>query len=259
MTSTTARIRTLLGILLAATMILLCGCGFNPSNYSMPGAGVQGPTYRLNLEFDSLLSLPAGAEVRSGGISVGSLDSISLGPRSATAHIDVDDSVRILAGTRAELRQTTVMGDIYIALLAPTAEDAAPLQNGDTIPLADTDTGPQIEEMLERIATFVNGGSMTRLQDSIGRINEVLPEDPAQTRDLAADISTDMSDAAANLDDIDRIVVATGELSERLHGMRNEVGFIFSDVARRRLDRVPYFMEAVLNTVIDVNKLTNGL
>lgn len=258
MTVTITPLRRLIGIPLAA-MFILCGCSFNPSNHTLPGAGVRGPTYRLNLEFESLLSLPAGADVRSGGISVGTLDSISLEPHSAVAHIDVRDSVVVTAGTRAELRQTTVMGDLYIALLPPETESNRPLHNGDTIPVKLTDPGPQIEEMLDRIATFVNGGSITRLQESIARLNEVLPADPAQTRALAATVSTDIGDAATHLDQIDRIVHATDDLSRRLHSARDEVGFIFSDVARRRLDRVPYFMDAVLNTVIDANTLVSGL
>lgn len=240
-------------------LVVLCGCSFDPSDHALPGAGVRGPTYRLNLEFESLLSLPAGADVRSGGISVGTLRSISLEPHSAVAHIDVSDSVTVPAGTRAELRQTTVMGDIYIALLPPADGTAAALRDGDTIPLRDTDPGPQIEAMLERIAMFVNGGSMTRLQDSLERLNSVLPDDPAETRELSASMSTNLSDAAANIDQIDRVVLATDDLSQRLLDARDEVGFLFSDTARRRLDQVPFFMDAVLNIVIDVNIMVTGL
>lgn len=246
------------GAMLAA-LLVLCGCSFDPSDHALPGSGVRGPTYRLNLEFESLLSLPAGADVRSGGISVGTLRAIDLEPHSAVARIDVRDSVIVPAGTRAELRQNTVLGDIYIALLPPENGGGAPLQDGDTIPLSDTDPGPQIEEMLERIAMFVNGGSITRLQDSIARLNEVLPEDPAETRDLSAVISNDLNEAAANIDQIDRIVVATDDLSQRLDAARDDIGFLFSDTARYRLDRVPYFMEAVLNIVIDVNTMVTGL
>lgn len=257
MTRLSFRPRRLVGVVLAA-LVVLSGCSFDPSDHALPGSGVRGPTYRLNLEFESLLSLPAGADVRSGGISVGTLRAIDLEAHSAVARIDVSDSVVVPAGTRAELRQNTVLGDIYIALLPPE-DGGAPLEDGDTIPLSDTDPGPQIEDMLERIAMFVNGGSITRLQDSIARLNEVLPDDPAETRELSAVISNDLSDAAANIDQIDRIVVATDELSGRLDAARDDIGFLFSDTARRRLDRVPYFMEAVLNIVIDVNTMVTGL
>lgn len=245
-------------------LIMLCGCSFDPADHALPGTGVRGPTYRLLLEFESLLSLPAGAQVRSGGISVGTLRSITLDAHSAVAHIDVRESVVVPRGTRAELRQTTVMGDIYIALLPPApnpqeTDDLAPLRDGETIPLSDTDAGPQIEEMLGRMAMFVNGGSMTRLQDSVARLNDVLPEDPAHTRELASQVSADLNDAAASIDQIDRIVLATDDLSRRLHAARDEVGFVFSDTARRRLERVPYFMDAVLNIVIDVNTMVSGL
>lgn len=240
-----------------AAVLVLAGCTFDPSDHALPGSGVSGPTYRLDLEFASLLSLPAGADVRSGGISIGSLDGITLEPERAIAHVDIRDSVEFPRGTRAELRQSTILGDIYIALMP--ADAGEPLRDGDTIPLSHTDPGPQIEAMLDRIAMFVNGGSLMELEKSIDQINEVLPEDPAETAELAGHISEDLSDAASNLDQIDRIVTATDGLSRRLVETREEMGFIFSDTARYRLERVPYFMDAVLNIVIDVNTLVSGL
>ncbi|MGK8506752.1 MlaD family protein [Nocardia asiatica] len=248
-------------LLVSLTLALLApgGCGFDPSDQALPGTGVDGPTYRLAVEFESLLSLPAGAEVRSNGTTVGRLRSIELVPHAAVAHLDVRADVRLPVGTRAELRQTTVLGDIYLALLPPPDDSAGLLRDGGTIPLRDTDTGPQIEQILERMAAFVNGGSAARMQDAVDQWNRALPEDPAETRELAGRIAADLADAADGIGDIDRIVAATDQLTQRLHEMRAEVGFIFSETARQRLERVPEFMTAVLNVVIDVNTLTNGL
>jgi virulence factor Mce-like protein len=250
-----------LGRLIAAVLLLCAaGCAVNPSDFVMPGIGVGGPTYRLDVEFSSLLSLPAGAPVRSNGTKVGSLHSISLTDDSAIAHLDVSSAVRFPRGTRAELRQTTVLGDIYLALLPPPPDRAGPpLRDGDTIGLADTDPGPQVEQMLTRIADFVNGGSVTRLQDAVARLNAVLPERADELREMAAGATADLRDAASDTADIDRTLAATQSLSVRLDQMRARLGFMFSDTARRRLERVPQFMTAVLNVVIDVNTLTTGL
>lgn len=152
-----------------------------------------------------------------------------------------------------------MLGDIYLALLAP-ADGAGPLLgDGDMIPLRDTDPGPQVEEMLQRIATFVNGGSITRLQDAIARLDSVLPDNAWETEELAAGVAADLHDAAAGTAELDRTLAATANLSQRLHDMRDRLGFMFSDTARRRLERVPQFMTAVLNVVIDINTLTTGL
>jgi phospholipid/cholesterol/gamma-HCH transport system substrate-binding protein len=247
--------------LLLATVILtlLAGCGFDPSDHALPGTGVDGPTYGLAVEFESLLSLPSGARVRSNGSEVGQLRSIELVPHAAVAHIDVRADVRLPVGTRAELRQTTVLGDIYLALLPPPGDTAGLLRDGDTIPLRDTDTGPQIEQILERMAAFVSGGSAARMQDAIEQMNSALPEDPAETRELAGRVTADLGAAADGIGDIDRIVAATEQLTRRLYQMREEVWFLFSETAGQRLGRVPEFMTAVLNVVIDVNTLTTGL
>ncbi|MET7771684.1 MlaD family protein [Nocardia sp. NPDC005366] len=246
----------LIGTLLA---LLAAGCGFDPSDHTLPGTGVRGGHYDVIVEFESLLSLPAGARVRSNGAEIGAVDSITLEPRAAIAALHIRADVRLPVGTRAELRQTTVLGDIYIALLPPAQPTGATLGDGDRIPLRDTETGPQIEQILERMAAFVNGGSATRTQDALEQLVAMMPEDPAGTGELAARIDTDLAVTVAHLPDIDRMIAATDQVSQRLNSMREEVGFIFSETARHRLERVPQFMTAVLNVVIDVNTLTTGL
>lgn len=235
------------------------GCAFDPADHTLPGTGVRGAHYGLAVEFESLLSLPAGARVRSDGAEVGVVDSIDLAPNAAVAHLDIRADVRLPVGTRAELRQTTVLGDIYIALLPPVRPGAATLGDGDRIPLRDTETGPQIEQIMERMAAFVNGGSLIRSQDALEQLAAALPDDPAETRKLAEAAGADLAATVAHLPDLDRMITATDEVSARLSRMREEVGFLFSETARRRLDRVPRFMTAVLNVVIDVNTLTTGL
>lgn len=253
--------RRLTGLLamIVAAVVLCAGCSFNPSNYVMPGTGVGGPTYRLDLEFASLLSLPAGAEVRSNGAKVGSMRSITLSDESAVAHIEVSSDVELPRGTRAELRQTSVLGDIYIALIPPAEVGPVSLADGDVIGLADTDPGPQIEDVLARMADFVNAGSMTRLQVAIAELNKTLPNDVAELRGMAEFGSAALNETASNMAALDRTLDATARLTGRLDEMRDQLGFMFSDHARSRLERVPQFMTAVLNVVIDVNTLTTGL
>ncbi|PPJ05753.1 hypothetical protein C5E51_22210 [Nocardia nova] len=85
--------------------------------------------------------------------------------------------------------------------------------------------------MLQRIATFVNGGSITRLQDAIARLDSVLPDNAGETRELAAGVAADVQDAAAGTAELDRTLAATANLSQRLHDMRDRLGFMFSGTA----------------------------
>ncbi len=109
------------------------------------------------------------------------------------------------------------------------------------------------------MADFVNAGSVTRLQDAIAELNKTLPSDVAELRGLSEFGSAAVRESADNLDSLGRSIEAADELSSRLDAMRDDLGFIFSDHARTRLERVPQFMSAVLNVVIDVNTLTTGL
>ncbi|MGW3278709.1 hypothetical protein [Nocardia rhamnosiphila] len=57
----------LLSVLLVVLAWTVLGCAFDPSEQVLPGTGIRGGAYELRIEFDSVLSLPAGAQVRSGG------------------------------------------------------------------------------------------------------------------------------------------------------------------------------------------------
>lgn len=185
----------------------LAGCAFDPSALTPPGAGVDGPTYRLHIEFADALNLPARAQVVANGVQVGDLRAVTVvdpTPSSAgyvIADVEISRAVRLPVDTRAQLRQNTLLGDVFIALSAPTGQ-AVSLPDNGTIPLARSEPALQVEDALAGLATFVQGGAVHQFQDIVNRMNTVLPAEPADSARIAEVLGRDLTDVAAHLDGV---------------------------------------------------------
>ncbi|TDK93328.1 MCE family protein [Mycobacterium paragordonae] len=209
-------IRLWLVAALVAGACLVSGCSLDPARLPVPGAYVPIGKYSIKIEFSSVLNLPARAKVDLGGVQVGVLDRVQLVGSTAVAYVDVNNSVKLPQNTRAELRQATVLGDIYIALLP--AENPAPshLHDGDTIPLRNTVPADNVEDILRSVSTLVSGGSLSTLEESVANFNNAFSKDPAELDRMRQKLSGMLRDLAANQDRIDEILTSTERVSNGL-------------------------------------------
>jgi phospholipid/cholesterol/gamma-HCH transport system substrate-binding protein len=187
----------------------LVGCGFDPSSVPLPGTTVSGQTYRVHIEFANALNLPARAKVASNGVQVGTLRSVTLvdatsgHPGYVVADVDIKESVALPTATTAELRQATLLGDIYIALITPRQGFEVPIPHDGTIALSHTKPPVQVEDTLAGLATFVNGGAMHQIHDIINQVNSALPSEPKEAARISGVLGADVQDLAANLTQVD--------------------------------------------------------
>ncbi|MBB5915016.1 virulence factor Mce-like protein [Nocardia transvalensis] len=220
-----------------AAALPVAGCAFDPSSVPVPGTTVSGPTYHLKIEFENVLNLPARAKIMANGAQVGTVSGVSVvsadrsGGRGGYVVVDADvsKSVKLPATTVAELRQNTVLGDIHVALTTPPDGFGTLLAEGSTIPLAQTKPPVQLEDTMAAVATFTQGGSVSKLQDIITKFNRVLPEDPARTAQISRTMGADAVDLAANLDSVDALLNGLGTNAEVLHDIRPELDNILSE------------------------------
>lgn len=192
-----------------AALVGVAGCGVDPARFTLPGAGISGQTYRIDIRFSSALNLPSGAKVVANGARIGQLNKITIadptatGPGSATAEVDIQQSISLPAETRAQLRQDTILGDIYISLDTNVAGAAGTLRPGDTIPVQHTVPALQIEDVISGLATFVSGGALRSAQDIVDQLNSALPQDPAETARIAGVLKDNLIDVSQHLDHSD--------------------------------------------------------
>lgn len=190
----------------------LTGCAFDPSVVAMPGTGVSGPTYPVRIEFANTLNLPSRAKVLANGVQVGNLESVALVDPTAdhagyvVAHVNIKESVRLPTTTSAQLRQATVLGDVYIGLTTPPEGFGTDLASGGTIGMAQTQPAMQLEDAMSGLAVFFQGGAVGQAQDIVNRINASLPSDPAETARISSSLGANITDLAANLDHVESLL-----------------------------------------------------
>jgi virulence factor Mce-like protein len=207
-------------VLLAALAIsLTAACSLDPTRLPVPGAYSPHHSYRIKIQFSSVLNLPARAKVDSGGVQIGVLDHVQLDGTTAVAYVDISGETKLAGNTRAELRQATPLGDIYIALVPPedrAGQSGAVMRDGDTIPLRNTAPADNVEDLLRSVSNLVSGGAIGTLQSTVVNVNKAFPKDPAELARIQQTLGGVLNDLAANQDTIDGIVSSMENISTNL-------------------------------------------
>ncbi|MGH3955179.1 MAG: MlaD family protein [Mycobacterium sp.] len=209
-------IRRLLLVLLASVLTVVPACSteaLDPTKMPMPGAYIPKDTYRLKIEFSSVLNLPGRAKVDSGGVQVGLLDRVELRGTTPVAYVDIDGGATFPRNVKAELRQATVLGDIYIAMISPTDPAPAHLKDGDTIALADTVPAANVEDLMRSMSNLIGGGSLNTMQTTVANMNSSFPP-PEELDRIHRSLAGMVNDLSNNQDTLNKILTNMQTISE---------------------------------------------
>lgn len=210
----------------------------NVSRLPQPGDSYRGG-YEIVMEFDSVLNLPDRAKVVMDGTNIGTVTNVSL----TSGHVDVsariDRNVVVPSDIHASLQQATVLGDIYIALDRPQADQPAPaaLRPNATIPLTRTTSPPQVEDTIASLANFVSSGSIQRAQNTIIGLNRVTPRGES-ARKIAAQVAANLSDLSKDIDAVDQWLSGAAGTAQVLHDRIPTFRDFFSPWGMIGLDRL---------------------
>jgi phospholipid/cholesterol/gamma-HCH transport system substrate-binding protein len=187
---------------LAAGALLLSSCGFK-GLYSAPlpgGADLGSHPYTVTGYFDDVLDLVPQSSVKVNDVAEGKVTSVSLAdctlPGNPTKQwcakvtMKVNAEVDIPANSRAEIEQTSLLGEKYVALIPPAAADAssARLRDGAQIKFQDTRSAAEVEQVLGALSLLLNNGGLTQIQTIAGELNRAVgtPERQRALRNLVS-------------------------------------------------------------------------
>jgi phospholipid/cholesterol/gamma-HCH transport system substrate-binding protein len=157
--------------LLLIALLVPTGCSGGTAGLPLPGGAPSGPSYRVTAEFTDVLDLVPHAAVKVDDVTVGSVEQISLSGWTARVRLRIGRSVVLPANATAAVRQTSLLGEKYVALDPPTTEPArGRLADGAVVPLSRTRRGAEVEEVLAALGMLLNGGGLAQLKT----INEEL-------------------------------------------------------------------------------------
>jgi len=230
----TPRLRPVAAALATVCTLTVTSCSSLDVN-AIPAPGTSyDDGYDIVMKFASALNLPGRAKVVLDGVTVGVVSEVTL------THDDVDVTARISHGAvipndiRAVLQQATVLGDIYVALERPPGGSgpAPALPSGGAIPVDHTTSPPQLEDTIASLANFVSSGSIQRAQNTIIRLNRVVPSSD-EVRTLTTRVTTDLEALSSNLDSVDQLLDGAAKTAAVVNGHIPELNYWFSPTGQR--------------------------
>ncbi|WP_082945947.1 MlaD family protein [Mycobacterium sp. E1747] len=221
----------------AACALVLTSCAsLNVNKIPAPGASYD-DGYDVVMRFASALNLPERAKVVLDGVTVGVVSKMKLTKDSVDVTARVAKRVTVPSDIHAVLQQATVLGDIYVALERPPASStpAPALKPGAVIPLAQTTSPPQLEDTIASLANFISSGSIQRAQNTIIRLNQIVPSSD-EVRTLTARVNTDLSALSANIDRVDELLDGVSKTAAVENDHIPQLQYWFSPTGQRGFD-----------------------
>ncbi|RDI45265.1 MCE family protein [Nocardia mexicana] len=211
-------------ILAAALAALsIAGCAVTVDNVPLPKPGVEGPSYRLHAVFDNALNLPERARVKIGGTDIGVVDRIETTNFLADVGMRIRADIPLPEGTRAELRQATPLGDIFVAITLPE-KGTRVLRDGDLIDRSHTSAGASVEELMASISMLLNGGALDQVARITSEMNSMVAGRGPQLGHLFTELTATLSALNARTAQIDGLLYGLADLSTMLNQRRVELG-----------------------------------
>ena len=156
-----------------AVLLSVSGC---QGAFDLPlpgGAANRGDIFRVTAEFADVLDLVPQSSVKVDQVTVGSVEKIELNGWTARVTLRLPKNVKLPDNAVAELKQTSLLGEKYVQLSAPTA--AVPGGHSamaTTSPLAGNGRNPEVEEVLSALSLLLNGGGVAQAQDHRDRAQQ---------------------------------------------------------------------------------------
>jgi phospholipid/cholesterol/gamma-HCH transport system substrate-binding protein len=154
------RVKQLALVLVAAFVV--SGCSFSIYDLPLPGKTVsEDDSFEVKADFGDALQVVPRTAVMVGNVPVGQVEEIVRDGWHARATLRVDKDVVLPDNAEAEIRQTSLLGEKFIALSAPRdgSGGTGRLGEGDVIPLSQTGRNPESSGPCRTCSVEVGSGS----------------------------------------------------------------------------------------------------
>lgn len=209
-----------------ALALLAGGCDL-PSfaDVPLPGGAPSGPGYRVTAEFADVLDLVERAAVKVDDVTVGSVEDISLDGWTAKVRLRIDRDVKLPANATAAVRQTSLLGEKFVAVSAPVTEaPRGTLADGATIPLVRTKRGAEVEEVLAALGLLLNGGGLAQLKTINQELAAALDGRETEAKQALRQLDTFVGGLDKQKADLVRAIEALDRLTGRLNQQKAVIG-----------------------------------
>ncbi|SOD80915.1 MCE family protein [Streptomyces sp. Ag109_G2-15] len=238
----------------AVGSLLLTGCEFN-GWYDVPlpgGAAADGRAYHVTVEFRDVMDLVPQSAVKVDNVTVGAVEKVELDGWHARVRLRIANSVKLPGNAVAELRQTSMLGEKYVALSPPAGtQPVGRLRDGDRIPLSRSGRNPDVEEVLSALSALLNGGGVAQLKTITVELNKALDGRESRVRSLLKELDTFLGGLDDQRADIVRALKGVDRLAERLKKEKKTIA--------EAVDTMPPALKVLADQRRDLTKMLTGL
>jgi phospholipid/cholesterol/gamma-HCH transport system substrate-binding protein len=209
---------TVLTALLASTT----ACDFDGA-YDLPlpgGVEVGEQPFVVTAEFQDVLSLVPKSEVRVDDVPVGEVTDVRREGWHAEVTMALQSDVQLPDNAVAEIRQTSLLGEKYVALEPSGAVPQGRLDDGDHIPLRRTGRNPEVEQVLGALSLLLNGGGVAKLQTVSHELNQIMSGRQERLGSMFRELDTLIKSIDEQRHQIFRAMEAMNRLTRTLNAER---------------------------------------
>jgi phospholipid/cholesterol/gamma-HCH transport system substrate-binding protein len=215
-------------LLLLVLAFVMSSCRFDGAyDLPLPGGKAVDPDHAITItaEFTDALNVVPRTAVMVDDVPVGQVSQIDRVGWHARITMQVRKDLDLPANTVAEIRQTSLLGEKYVALLEPTGTaPSGRLSDGDNIPLSATGRNPEVEEVLGALSFVLSGGGIGQLRTISTELNKMMNGRTEDMRDLLGRIDTLVGTLDGQKDDIVRAMEGIDHLAATLNREKRTVG-----------------------------------
>ncbi|WP_246001584.1 MCE family protein [Allorhizocola rhizosphaerae] len=182
------------------------------------------PGFTVTAEFDDVLDLVPRAAVKVNDVTVGSVEEISLRGWTAVVKLRVDPSVKLPDNATAAIRQSSLLGEKFVALAAPEQTPAGELSDGDLIPLERTKRAAEVEEVLAALGMVLNGSGLANLKTINHEVAQALEGREGEAKEALRNLDKFIAGLDDQKDDIVKAIDALDRLTTTLAQQRQTIG-----------------------------------
>jgi phospholipid/cholesterol/gamma-HCH transport system substrate-binding protein len=207
--------------LVAGTALSAC----EATDLPLPGSPVdKDAAIQVRVEFNDVLNLVVRSPVKVNDVTVGEVVELERVGWHAAATLRIQDDVELPGNAVAQIRQTSLLGEKYVALEAPEEEPAdGTLSDGDVIGLDRTDRNPELEEVLGALSFLLNGGGVGQLETITRELNAVFDGRRDRLRHVLGELDTLVSTLDLQKDDIIAAMESMNGLARTLNREKRTV------------------------------------
>jgi phospholipid/cholesterol/gamma-HCH transport system substrate-binding protein len=216
-------------VLLLVTAVLVSGCKFDGA-YDLPLPGSdkvsRSDAIKVTADFADALNVVPHTEVMANDTVVGQVSDVERVGWHARVTFLVRKDIDLPANVEIDVRQTSLLGEKYLALVEPPSGTASSqrLQDGAFIPLSRTSRNPEVEEVLGALSMLLSGGGIGQLKTISVEMNKMLNGRQDQARDLLANLDTMVGALDKQKNDIIAAMDSVNRLSRTLVKEKDVIG-----------------------------------